>query len=142
MHALVVKCRIFSCNTPEVACLLTPKLCTNFCLCARNLLRGTAELMCRGGSQAPESSGLTFGFFWQFGLLYASVGLLLRELCIIQRLLPGVTQGQHHNTASTIPSFPATPAVPAPILLPTGVRQWMNKAQEKNSLLLLSETQS
>lgn len=119
MHALVIKRPIFSCRTPEVSCLLTPKLCQNVCLGAHNLLRDAAERMPRGGSQVSESSGFTFA------LLYASVGLLPREPCIIQGLLPDVAQGQCHNTASMIPSFPA---MPAPILTPTGVRQGMDKA--------------
>lgn len=78
MHALAIKCHIFLWRTPEIACLLTQKLCTNFCSCAHDRLRDAAELMCQGGSQASESPGFKFvflGFFFffeQFGLLYAS----------------------------------------------------------------------
>lgn len=83
------------------------------------LIEGCSRTDAWGGSQVSESSGFTFA------LLYASVGLLPREVCIMQGLLPDVAQGQRHNTASMIPSFPA---VPAPILTPTGVQQGMDKA--------------
>lgn len=45
------------------------------------------------------------------------------------------------DAASTIHHSLPTPAMPAPIVTPTGVRQWMKNTREKNNLLL-SETQS
>lgn len=97
--------------------------------------------MCFGciilGIEIP-CSGLWVSYFFLFFVQNSRICMSAHPkscaelLFVCTRFMEGCSQ---HNSL-----LPPTPAMPAPILTPTVVCQWMKSTQEKNNLLL-SETQ-
>lgn len=111
-------------------------------VCVHTIYWGMQQNWCAGvGARclSPLGSSLVFWTVWSSVCKRGfTAPWTLYNTGIAPWCHPGTTsQHSQHNSV-----LPPTPAMPAPILVPTGARQWMNKAQEKNSLLLLWETQS